>query len=150
LELAFEIDHIEVVQSEFNFFQNEASETLFPYLKKNDISFMSWGTLDKGILTGRVDDKRKFEKSDCRSWAPWWKNADHKSKFDIMKKIWPVLEKHNFSGLELALGYNLNFPEVSMALCGCKNREQLLSLFKALEHLPGKDFLAKISEITKV
>jgi myo-inositol catabolism protein IolS len=150
LELAQEIDRIEVVQSEFNFFQNEANEKLFPYLKKNDISFMSWGTLDKGILTGRVDEKRKFETSDCRSWAPWWKNADNKSKFDAMKKIWPLLDRHHHSGLELALGYNLSFPELSVALCGAKNPAQLLSLFKALENLPSKDFLSEASELAKV
>ncbi|MDD4974401.1 MAG: aldo/keto reductase [Bacteriovorax sp.] len=149
LELAIEIDRIEVVQSEFNFFQHDASEKLFPYLKKNDISFMSWGTLDKGILTGRVDEKRKFEESDCRSWAPWWKNSDNKPKFDAMKKIWSLLDKHNHSGLELALGYNLSFPELSMALCGAKNPAQLLSLFKALENLPTKDFLSVATELAK-
>ncbi|MBC7537678.1 MAG: aldo/keto reductase [Bacteriovorax sp.] len=149
LEKALEIDRIEVVQSEFNLFQHEATEKLFPYLKKNNISFMSWGTLDKGIITGRVDEKRKFEESDCRSWAPWWKNADNKSKFEAMKKIWPLLDKHNYSGLELALGYNLNFPDLSVALCGAKNPEQLLSLFKALDHLPGKDFLSEVQELAK-
>lgn len=149
LEKASEIDRIEVVQSEFNFFQNTAHFTLFPYLKKNNISFMSWGTLDKGILTGRVDEKRKFEKSDCRSWAPWWKQADNKSKFDAMKKIWPLLDREGHSGLELALGFNLDFPELSVALCGAKNSEQLLSLFKALDNLPGKDFLSRVATLQK-
>lgn len=150
LEKAIEIDRIEVVQSEFNFFQNGSSETLFPYLKKNDISFMSWGTLDKGILTGRVDEKRKFDESDCRSWAPWWKNADNKSKFDAMKKIWPLMDKYKHTGLELALGYNLSFPELNVALCGVKNPDQLQSLFKALDNLPSKEFLSEAVELAKV
>lgn len=150
LEKASEIDRIEVVQSEFNFFQNDISKTLFPYLKKNNISFMSWGTLDKGILTGRVDEKRKFEESDCRSWAPWWKNADNHSKFMAMKKIWPLLDSHNHTGLELALAYNLHFPELSVALCGAKNSEQLKSLFKALDHMPSDDILNEAVKLAKV
>lgn len=150
LEKGREIERVEVVQSEFNFFQNALSENLFPYLKQNDISFMSWGTLDKGILTGRVDEKRKFDESDCRSWAPWWKNADNKSKFEAMKKIWPVLDKQNHTGLELALGYNLMFPELSVALCGAKNKEQLLSLFKALENLPSKNLLQELTELANL
>ena len=145
-----EIDRIEVVQSEFNLFQNAADENLFPYLKKYNMSFMSWGTLDKGILTGRVDEKRKFEESDCRSWAPWWKNADNKSKFEAMKKIWPILDEHNHTGLELALGHNLQFPELSVALCGAKNSEQLLSLFKALENLPNKEILSEAMRLAKL
>ena len=149
LDLALEIERIEVVQSEFNFFQNGASEALFPYLKKHNMSFMSWGTLDKGILTGRVDEKRKFDESDCRSWAPWWKNADNKPKFLAMKRIWPMLDSHNHTGLEMALGYNLNFPELSVALCGAKNSEQLLSIFKALDNLPKKDILLEAQELAK-
>jgi myo-inositol catabolism protein IolS len=144
-----EIERIEVVQSEFNFFQKDASVNLFPYLKENNISFMSWGTLDKGILTGRVDEKRKFEASDCRSWAPWWKNADNKSKFDAMKKIWPLLDSHKHSGLELALSHNLHFEDLSVALCGAKNLEQLSSLFKALDNLPSNDILNETMELAK-
>ncbi|MGZ3790005.1 MAG: aldo/keto reductase [Bacteriovorax sp.] len=149
LEKGSEIERIEVVQSELNFFQRDVSSALFPYLKEHDISFMSWGTLDKGILTGRVDELRKFDESDCRSWAPWWKNADNKSKFLAMKKIWPVLDKNNHTGLELALGFNLSFPELSVALCGAKNEEQLLSLFKALENLPCKEVREEIEELVK-
>lgn len=141
LEKSKDVEKVEVVQSEFNFFQNTLADNLFPYLKENHISFMSWGTLDKGILTGRVDEKRKFDSSDCRSWAPWWKNADNKSKFNAMKKIWPFLDEQNHSGLELALGHNLAFPEVTSLLCGARNSEQLRSLFKALDHLPQKEII---------
>ncbi|MFA6236102.1 MAG: aldo/keto reductase [Bacteriovorax sp.] len=150
LEKAVEIDRIEVVQSEFNFFAHNAARELFPYLKTHNISFMSWGTLDKGILTGRVDELRKFDASDCRSWAPWWKNADNKSKFDAMKKIWPLLDKNQKSGLELALGYNLSFPELSTALCGVRSKTQLSSLFSALDNLPSKELLAELVELAKL
>lgn len=147
LEKGSEIEHIEVVQSEFNFFQNKASLELFPYLKKHNISFMSWGTLDKGILTGQVNEKRKFDESDCRSWAPWWKKADHKPKFEIMKKIKPTMDKNQISGLELALGYNLNFTEMSIAICGAKNSDQLSSLLKAINHLPDKKLILELVEL---
>ena len=150
LNLAMEIARVEVAQSEFNFFQNSISETLFPLLKKHDLSFMSWGTLDKGILTGRVDEKRKFDESDCRSWAPWWKNADNKSKFLAMKKIWPKLDSTNHTGLELALAFNLSFQEVSVALCGARNKTQLESLFRALQNLPKKDLINELVELAKL
>jgi len=94
---------------------------------------MSWGTLDKGILTGKVDEKRKFENSDCRSWAPWWKQADNQSKFDTMKKVWPLLDEHQHNGLELALGFNLQYEELSVAICGAKSSEQLKVALKSLK-----------------
>jgi aryl-alcohol dehydrogenase-like predicted oxidoreductase len=150
LNKAKEIERIEVVQSEFNFFNYAQADLLFPYLNENNISFMSWGTLDKGILTGRVDEKRHFDKTDCRSWAPWWKKSDNKKKYEIMKNIWPFLDQNNHSGLELALAFNLSFPEVSVALCGARNKVQLHSLFKALENLPTKKLQEQLLELAKI
>lgn len=151
LNRAFEVDRIEVVQSEFNLFTNQfVREELFPYLNEKEISFMSWGTLDKGILTGRVDENRKnYDKSDCRSWAPWWKAADNSAKFEALKKLWPLLDKNQHTGLELALAYNLSYPELSVALCGAKNPEQLLSLLKSLENLPKNEELQGYVELAK-
>ena len=114
---------------------------------------MSWGTLDKGILTGRVDEEREgkkaYDKSDCRSWAPWWKEAANTSKFEAMKAIWPVLDKYHHNGLELALTYNLSFPELSVALCGAKNSQQLRTLFKALENPIKKPLMDELGMLAK-
>jgi myo-inositol catabolism protein IolS len=151
LNKAFEVDRVEVVQSEFNLFTNKfVREELFPYLNEKQISFMSWGTLDKGIITGRVDEKRKtYDKSDCRSWAPWWKSADNSAKFEAMKKLWPLLDKGHHNGLELALAYNLSFPELSTAICGVKSVEQLNSLIKAYQNLPNANELNEFISLAK-
>lgn len=151
LNKAFEIDRVEVVQSEFNLFTNQFIRTeLFPYLKEKNISFMSWGTLDKGIITGRVDESRKtFDKSDCRSWAPWWKSADNSAKFEAMKKLWPLLDQKHHNGLELALGFNLSFPELSVAICGAKSHNQLEGLLKAVKNLPNNEDLLEFVALAK-
>lgn len=151
LNKAFEVDRIEVVQSEFNLFTNKfVTEQLFPYLNEKQISFMSWGTLDKGIITGRVDEKRKaYDKSDCRSWAPWWKDADNSAKFEAMKKLWPLLDKTGHTGLELALAYNLSYSELSVTICGAKSSDQLQSLLKAAKNLPNNDQLSEYVALAK-
>ena len=151
LKKAFEVDRVEAVQSEFNLFTNKVvSQDIFPFLREKQISFMSWGTLDKGIITGRVDEARKtFDKSDCRSWAPWWKSADNSEKFIAMKKLLPVLDKNHHTGLELALAHNLSFPELSVALCGAKNPAQLETLLKAVLNMPKGDVLNECLEIAK-
>ena len=78
-ERASEIGKIEVVQNQLNFFERESYQCMEEILKQHTISFMSWGTLDKGILSGRVQENRRYDKSDARSWAPWWKNSTEAS-----------------------------------------------------------------------
>ena len=145
LNKASEIEKIEAVQSSFSFFSRQVRQELFPYLKEKNISFMSYGTLEKGILTKRVTKSRSFDKTDCRSWAPWWKNSDKDQKMEMVEKLAPFVEKTGHSMLELALGFVLSHDEVSSALCGAKNSEQLQSLLKALKHLPSTDKLNEFS-----
>jgi len=147
MDRAFEVERIESIQCQMNLFEPEVVERLFPYLNEKEISFMSWGTLDKGILSKRVDENRKYDKEDCRSWAPWWKQMDNKPKFEKLKKIWPIIEDRGHSPVELAMGFNLSYPECSMVLCGARNDEQLDGVLNAMENLPSKEVLDKVLEI---
>lgn len=146
---AQEIADIKVLQGEFNLFQRQAETELFPIIRKHNLGFMSWGTLEKGILTGRVNRDRNFDKDDARSWAPWWKQMDKESRFRAMDRILPLLKKEGYSGLELALGFNLSHEEIHTVLCGMRNSEQLHSLLKALHHLPPQNLLDECAKIAE-
>lgn len=145
-----EVAKIEVVQSQFNFFDTGAREGLFPYLDKNKISFMSWGTLDKGILTKRVDANRKFDENDCRSWAPWWKAQDFKSKFEVVEKLYPIVSSEGYTLTEFAIGFNLSFKTITTPICGARNSEQLKDLVKSVKHVPSVELINKIVEKLKL
>lgn len=144
---ACEIERVDVLQSEFNLFNSSAKDTLFDIIREKKMGFMSWGTLDKGILTGRVTSERKFDEVDARSWAPWWKNDDKTSKYKAMERINELLKETEHSGLELALGFVLQFQEISTALCGVRNTEQLETAVKALKNIPDEDVLNEAKSI---
>ena len=73
---SFPITHI---QGECNLF-NDVFKKLSTELDLDKIETQGWGTFDKGILAGSVTPTRKFDSSDCRSWAPWWKKSNWKEK----------------------------------------------------------------------
>ena len=147
LERAQEVDAIDAVQSEHHFFRQQ-EDKLLKYLKERDIPFFSWGTLDKGIISGTVTGKRKFDGSDCRSRAPWWLQSDKDRKIALMQeKILPFLKSKGHTGLEFALACNLSDPGVTHCLCGGKTVVQWKNIFKALGHLPGEDILAECRKL---
>lgn len=131
---AQEIEKVEVLQSEFNLFNTSAKTELLDKLKE-PVYFMGWGTLDKGIISGRVTLDRTFDSTDARSWAPWWKKSNKNQKIEKMKKVLRFLEDNGHTGLELALGFN---KQITLSLVGVRNLEQLNSVFKALENLPNQ------------
>lgn len=141
---ASEVDEILSLQSELNVFSRESIVETLPIAKENDISFMSWGTLDKGILTGRVNANRNFDKSDCRSWAPWWKAIDKESRYKKMDILKSKLDQEGISLLSFALGFNLSFNNVDSVLCGGRNESQWDGLIEAYKSIPD---LKKVQEV---
>jgi aryl-alcohol dehydrogenase-like predicted oxidoreductase len=141
---AFEVDEIAAVQSQFNLFEKGSDEELDALMKKNMTALMSWGTLDKGIITGRVELNRKFDKSDCRSWAPWWKAMDKESRYKMMDKIWPLLKSYDIRAVDMAVQYNLHVHQVDLVLCGAKNVEQLEGVLKATKASLPESFFKEL------
>ena len=138
---AREICPIDVVQLEASFLNPKALDHLEMSEDLSSIGVMSWGTLAKGILTGRVDRHRTFDPSDARHSEPWWVNANHEPLFTIMDRLQPLLQKEGYSGLELALGYLKYRGCVDTLLCGIRTLEQLESAVQALMHLPPDDLI---------
>ena len=137
---AREVVPVEYVQSEFHLLCPHPPR-VFSHLE--DALFMSWGTLDKGILTRRVGRKRELAKDysagDCRRKAPWWKQSEVLDKIDRLESLWPFLRERGCSPLEMALGHNLSWPECSHVVVGSRNRKQWEETLAALEHLPDRE-----------
>jgi aryl-alcohol dehydrogenase-like predicted oxidoreductase len=153
LAKALEVAPIDAIQGAFNLFENYARDTLFPLLDERGIGFMSYGTLDKGILTGRVTAEREasggFDPHDLRAHAEWWLQADRSLKYRVMKELQPKMQRADVSGLSLALGYVLSFSQVSTALCGMRSTQQVESAVAALEQLPEQAFLQEAADLAQ-
>ncbi|MCK5883311.1 MAG: aldo/keto reductase [Bacteriovoracaceae bacterium] len=147
IEKAIEVDQIEAIQNQLNVFENKNFEDVRDYLKNAHTSFMSWGTLDKGIVSGRVRSGRKYDRSDARSWAPWWKKSNYRDKISVMEEVLPILKAHGHTGLELALSYNLSMVEPIYPICGVRSIEQLTGVLDALKNPLAGEFLNDVIEL---
>ncbi len=136
LTKAAEVGRVKVVQNQLNIFER-SSEELFSSLSENKQFFMSWGTLDKGIITGRVNKNRSFDKDDVRSSnAPWWNDEVNTPKLKAMEKILPLITDHGHTGLEMALSHNISLYQQyklsGVSLCGAKSPDQLDGILAAV------------------
>jgi len=141
-DLASEIEKIDVIQAEYNLFQTKNFNDF-----NKALGFMSWGTLDKGILSGTVHLERKFSKEDCRSWAPWWKAQDLESKVEKVNNLKTLIKGTELSLLDLAIQYNLNSSKLSSALVGGKSIEQWEELLDSLNKKIPNEILKQAEDI---
>ncbi len=127
IERACQIAPIETLQSEFNVFNNTNAKQLLEICTQRKIGFMAYGSLAKGLLTGKVLPNRKYDLSDVRSkFAFVEKQA--LALANEAKRFLEIAQELNCSPAELAVTYVLSFPHVSTALCGSKTPEQISSL----------------------
>lgn len=134
LQKAKEVARIEAVQCKHNFFDQDMMKSLSDYLEVEMISFMSWGTLDQGILSGNMKAGRKFDEADARSWAPWWDKKEVQRKADLVDKILEKMKPMHKNGINLGISYNLNHPQMTTILCGAKGLSQLESLMESYDN----------------
>ena len=131
LSAAQEIAPISFLQSELNALNTQAFDKLDESWK--NYFTMSWGTLDKGILSARVTETRKFDASDARSWAPWWNKKEVSKKIIRVCKLQEILSEHNISLFEFAVHFNLYHFNVSNALIGFKSSSDVVDISSCLQ-----------------
>lgn len=131
IDKAQEIAKIEALQSELNLLNQKGFELLGNDWK--NFFSMAWGTFDKGILTGRVSEKRSFSPEDCRSWAPWWNKKTVLNKIKKTKILKNLLDKEEITLQDFCIHFNLKFYQVSTTLVGCKKAEDLIQVISSLQ-----------------
>lgn len=119
LTKASELCSVTALQSELNLFNQAPFMDLGSEWK--DKFSMSWGTFDKGILSGRVDEKRQFDREDCRSWAPWWNRKELSSKINRVHELKRILSDYGISLTDFCLQFNLSYIGVTSCLIGLKS-----------------------------
>jgi myo-inositol catabolism protein IolS len=131
LTKAKEVTDVSVVQSQYHIFDRAVESEILPSCEQNGCAFMSWGTLDKGILGGNYNLNRVFDDTDYRKKSPTWKKSDAEKKVEKveeMKKILPA----GITMVEVAVAFNLKNSALTTILSGPKNRVQLDSLVRAI------------------
>lgn len=142
LKRAKEICQVDVLQSELNLFNQE------PFLRLDENwkgkFTMGWGTFDKGILTGRVTQDRKFNSEDCRSWAPWWNKKEVQAKVERTQKLQKILSDYDLSLQSFCLHYSIHYFGLSTCLIGFKTAEDIAQVTSSLQSVPSGE---KIEEV---
>jgi len=120
-------------QEKFSMLDMEARFDNIPYCANNNISFIAYSPLEKGLLSGKVTLDRVFPKDDDRS---------HESRFSpqVRGKILNLLAefdklniKYNITTAQLILAWTRMIPGVSSLLVGARNVDQVLENIRSSE-----------------
>jgi aryl-alcohol dehydrogenase-like predicted oxidoreductase len=113
-------------QPPYNLFERQIDETILPWCAANGVAVLTWSTLCRSLLAGRVTRGMSFDAKDIRSVDPKFQEPRFSQYMTAVERLTAFAqERYGKSVLELAVRWALDRPGVSVALWGAKRPQQL-------------------------
>lgn len=135
----------------YNLIDRDHEKTIDDIIKKDNLKFLSWGSLSQGLLSGKYNKNSKFKNNDRRS-RPTYKNFHGEQFLKNLKRIKLLnsfAKSIKINTAALAISWIINrFPN-STALVGMQSRNHLKEIRNALDLKLSENDKECINEIFK-
>ena len=101
------VQPVAAVQSEYSLWARDPEAEVLPTCAELGIGFVPWSPLGQGFLTGKVDPKSTFEKSDVRSWFPRFTPEAMQANQSIVDLLKRIAEAKHATPAQIALAWLL-------------------------------------------
>ncbi|MYL18921.1 general stress protein [Halobacillus litoralis] len=117
---------IHTLQPPYNLFEREIESKTLPYVQDHEITTISYGSLCRGLLSGKMSTDREFEGDDLRNNDPKFNQPRFKQYLNAVQELEQLAEKRfGKSVLQLAVRWVLDQPGSGIALMGGRRPDQL-------------------------
>ncbi|MDE3057147.1 MAG: aldo/keto reductase [Bacteroidota bacterium] len=104
---AHAVQPVTAVQSEYSLWWRKPEEELIPTLEELGIGFVPFSPLGKGFLTGTIDARTTFDKSDFRNVVPRFTAENRKANQALVDSLTAIAEKKKATPAQIALAWLL-------------------------------------------
>ena len=113
--------------------QREIEAEILPFCEEQSIGVLCYGTLVKGILTGKYNHEtiQNFTDDDHRRNGRLFQEPLFSAVLDLVAKLQPIAGRNGKSLAQLAIAWVLRHKEVTAAIVGAKSPAQIQETAKA-------------------
>lgn len=104
---AHEVQSVTALQSEYSLWWREPEQEILPLLEELEIGFVPFSPLGKGFLTGKIDERTSFDKSDFRNTVPRFSEENRKANQVLVDLLGTIATKQNATNAQIALAWLL-------------------------------------------
>jgi aryl-alcohol dehydrogenase-like predicted oxidoreductase len=113
-------------QPPYNLFEREIDADVLPYLSTNNIATLVYGSLCRGLLSGKMKPDTKFEGDDVRRIDPKFQPPRYAQYLEAVSRLDEFAQtKFQRRVMDLAMRWVMDQPGVSVALWGARHPEQV-------------------------
>jgi aryl-alcohol dehydrogenase-like predicted oxidoreductase len=122
---AHTVQSVTAVQSEYSLWWREPETSILSTLEELGIGFVPFAPLGKGFLTGKIDEKAQFEKSDFRSVVPRFSPEARMANRPIIDVIAEFAARKKATPAQIALAWLLAQKPWIVPIPGTRRVERL-------------------------
>jgi aryl-alcohol dehydrogenase-like predicted oxidoreductase len=126
LRSSFSFTDIVSLQYRFNLLERWAEVELIPYAESNDLTFIPWSPIAKGLLTGKYSPDNPPQFTDLRSTDPLFHPENFKKIGELIGALKALAEKYGKTPTQVALNWLLKYSPVVVPIPGAKTPEQVV------------------------
>ena len=104
---AHAVQPVTAIQSEYSLWWRRPEEELLPTIEELGIGLVPFSPLGKGFLTGKIDEKTTFDKSDFRNIVPRFTPEARKANQALVDLLGTIAEKKKATPAQIALAWLL-------------------------------------------
>src|SRR6202142_26311 len=104
---AHAVQPVTAIQSEYSLWWRRPEEELLPTLEELGIGLVPFSPLGKGFLTGKIDEKTAFDKSDFRNIVPRFTPEARKANQALVDLLAGIAESKKATSAQIALAWLL-------------------------------------------
>jgi aryl-alcohol dehydrogenase-like predicted oxidoreductase len=137
-------------QPPYNLFERAVEEVVLPYCQIQGISTLTYGSLCRGLLSGKMKSDTAFHGDDVRKTDPKFQEPRYTQYLKAVKRLDHFAqENYGKRVLELAVRWALDQPFVTVALWGARHPSQLTATANVVGWNLDRAALNAIDEIVR-
>mgnify|MGYP001552240466 FL=1 len=104
---AHTVQPVSALQSEYSLWTRQHEQEIIPAIEELGIGLVAFSPLGKGFLTGKIDEKTRFQQGDFRSTLPRFTEEARKANAVLLDLINEFAQRKNATPAQIALAWVL-------------------------------------------
>ena len=132
------------VLMEFSAVSRQSSKDLLSLCMRRDVAAIGFSVTGRGLLTGKLDERTRFEEADIRTLDPQFQRERLKFSLRIAAKLRELGERHRKTPVQMAIAWAVAQPGITSVLTGPSSIEHLE------ENLGGVGWALSTEELNEI
>jgi aryl-alcohol dehydrogenase-like predicted oxidoreductase len=120
-------------QVPYSMVKRDIEKEIIPYCLENGKGILPYSPLQRGVLTGKIDNNYKFNKGDNRPDTPYYKSPNLSRINRFLSELKPIAEVYDATISQLVIHWTIRQPAMLSVLVGARNVQQVEENVKAAD-----------------